>query len=408
MRELRALRASEKGTSAVQQHINSKFVMDQAYVGQFATLTDFYNGPEALIGVPNPKIFVGAEKEHCFRVNAFEKFNTSNYNIDTYPALEWEFVVCPKADGDYPHTPRDKNKWKEGNAWRGEHGRDVISIETFMRDETARPFLEKGELRREEVICLRLYTGPMFVLYNASLRKFPAWDVEHLKGNQYETTIFVIASGITKLSKVTGIPADRKLYRGLGGMVLPDHFWKSFEECQVTFAAAFPTADAANAARISLAEHATDAKKGVLDSKHSLTMKFLNIPGFWEAVAWPGARTARVVRPAAAADAAVSMTVALSMSKFDFRSKHQHFKEAVAACFNAAALDFPLEVVLQEVADKPMDFKGGGAQPPRGLSAREGCVCVGIGRRFAGRESERGGGTASPRLRRASRGARAK
>ena len=48
----------------------------------------------------------------------------------------------------------------------------------------------------------------MFVLYNASLRGFPAWDVECLvdaaggPANKYETTIFVIASGIIKLSKV--------------------------------------------------------------------------------------------------------------------------------------------------------------------------------------------------------------
>ena len=43
---------------------------------------------------------------------------------------------------------------------------------------------------------------------------------------RYETTIFVITSGITKLSKVTAIPANRLLYRGLGGMLLPDKFWK--------------------------------------------------------------------------------------------------------------------------------------------------------------------------------------
>ena len=42
----------------------------------------------------------------------------------------------------------------------------------------------------------------MFMLYNAALRDFPWWDVDHLMGNKYETTIFVIASGITKLSKV--------------------------------------------------------------------------------------------------------------------------------------------------------------------------------------------------------------
>ena len=93
------LKASAKegsAKSAVQAHINSKFVLDGAFVGHFATLADFYRGPEALIGVPNPRILEGTEKEHCLRANAKKKFKTSNYCIETYPALEWEFVVSPK------------------------------------------------------------------------------------------------------------------------------------------------------------------------------------------------------------------------------------------------------------------------------------------------------------------------
>jgi Ca2+-binding EF-hand superfamily protein len=365
---LKELRSSNNGSTVVQQHINSKFVLDGAFVGQFATLSDFYNGPEALIGVPNPKIFVGAEKEHCFRVNAQERFNTSNYNIDTYPALEWEFVVCPKEDGDYPHTPRDKSKWKKGNSWRGDHGRDVIKLDNFLSNETIKPILAKAELRNEEVICLRLYTGPMFVLYNASLRKFPAWDVEHLKGNQYETTIFVIASGITKLSKVTGIPADRKLYRGLGGMILPDHFWKNFEECQITFTATFVSAELADAARGSLNEHVKNADQGVLGSKHSLSVRLLNTEKFWGSFPWEGAKTCRVMRLAAATENRVTMVVALSMSKFDFRDRQHFFKDSLVACIQPPPTEAsPVIINLDEVADKPVDFKGGGLHPPSNL-----------------------------------------
>ena len=53
--------------------------------------------------------------------------------------------------------------------------------------------VKRAGLRREEVICLRLYTGPMFVLYNAALRGLPARDVELLRGNRYER-VFTIAS----------------------------------------------------------------------------------------------------------------------------------------------------------------------------------------------------------------------
>ena len=234
-RGLSKLKASGQLRSSVQDHINSKFVLDGAYVGRFTTLDDFYRGPEALIGVPNPRIFEGAEKEHCDRSNASLQFTTSNYNITTRPKLEWEFVVCPVDDAPeyrrYPHTPKDPQQWMRGNEWKGRHGRDIIPLETVLEDEDVKVQVAKARLLREEVICLRLYTGqctlapfsrllcpvkrltgdagPMFVLYNAALRDFPWWDVEKRGGNKYETTIFVIASGITKLSKVISPLANR-------------------------------------------------------------------------------------------------------------------------------------------------------------------------------------------------------
>jgi hypothetical protein len=196
------------GARAVEEHMNSKFVMDGAFVGRFATLDDFYRGPEQLIGVPNPKVDEGAEKEHTLRPNCKKRFTSNNYNLTTWPALEWEFVVNPKEEeGLYPHTPRDKRKWLEADDWKGEHGRDVIRLEDLMAMPAVKRQVEQAGLIRVEVISLRLYTGPMFVLYNAALRGFPEKDVECLAGdggaiNKYETTIFCIASGITKLSKV--------------------------------------------------------------------------------------------------------------------------------------------------------------------------------------------------------------
>lgn len=43
--------------SAVQEHINSKFALEGAFVGKFATLDDFYKGTEKLIGTPNLKSY---------------------------------------------------------------------------------------------------------------------------------------------------------------------------------------------------------------------------------------------------------------------------------------------------------------------------------------------------------------
>jgi hypothetical protein len=72
-----------------------------------------------------------------------------------------------------------------------------------------------------------MYTGPLYVLYNAVLRGFPPRLVDLLnhgpaarpadgggampvRGNRFETTIFVICSGITKLSRYTQVLACGK------------------------------------------------------------------------------------------------------------------------------------------------------------------------------------------------------
>ena len=86
--------------------------------------------------------------------------------------------------------------------------------------------IAKAKLREFELRPLVLYTGPMYLVYNARLRGFPKHISEMLEGNRYETTIFCIISGLIKLSKVSPIPANRRLYRGLGGMKLPESFWK--------------------------------------------------------------------------------------------------------------------------------------------------------------------------------------
>jgi hypothetical protein len=90
--------------------------------------------------------------------------------------------------------------------------------------------VKAAELNTEEVIGLRLYTGPLYILYNCILREFPKPVLNLLDGNKFETTIFAICSGLSNLSRTTQIPANRLLYRGLSGMVLPAQFWKAGKE----------------------------------------------------------------------------------------------------------------------------------------------------------------------------------
>jgi hypothetical protein len=162
-----------RAESDVDEHINSKFVMDGAFVGRFATLDDFYKGPEARIGAPNPRIQEGMSNEHCVRSNAERYFVSSNYNIFTCPRQEWEFVVCPNRNFHYPHTPIERERWPVGVEWRGHHGRSVIHINDFVQRRDVKERIMKASLQLVEVIAVRLYSGPMFVMVRPLPELFP-------------------------------------------------------------------------------------------------------------------------------------------------------------------------------------------------------------------------------------------
>ena len=374
-KKLRLSSTMKSASLHVHRHLNSKFVLDGANVGRFAVLRDFYRGPEALIGVPNPKIFEGLEKEHTLRGNAHVRFTTKNYNVTTWPQLEWEIVVNPRGGVEYPHTPYDKTKWRPGSEWTGHQGRQVVPLSELVEQAQVKDQMAKAGLRAEEVICLRLYTGPMFVLYNAALRRFPAADVASLlspgedeaSANRYETTIFVIASGITKLSKVTGIPTDRRLYRGLGGILLPDHFWREFAECQVTFLVQADTDERARRALRGLEDRvvASSGQSMIVGTKNVCT-KVLSLAAYFSDRHGAAAtrdshfKELRVVEEGRIQAGRLRMVVALPISKLDFTERRRAvFRDAIGqACGMMAG-----NVTIDEVADKPEDFKGGGKIP---------------------------------------------
>ena len=202
-----------------EQYKNTMFAMDGTqFEGSFAGLEDFYEGPEKFIGTPNPNAEEGLKREHCDRSNANHTYRSPNYNFEFTPALEFEFVINPQQNFAYAHTLEDKKMWPldKINVWKGKQGRKVLNLDDFMRHK----LVQRVMLRRPEVASLRMYTGPAYILYNAVMRKHPKDVFESLKGNQYETTIFCIMSGVTKLSKVANIPASRRVFRGLGGMIL--------------------------------------------------------------------------------------------------------------------------------------------------------------------------------------------
>ena len=67
---------------------------------------------------------------------------------------------------------------------------------------------------------------------NAICRNFPPAMLQVLQGrggaeqrNTLATLLFCISSGIKKLGQFARLPANRKVYRGLGAMLLPSQFW---------------------------------------------------------------------------------------------------------------------------------------------------------------------------------------
>ena len=204
---------------------NTKFAMDGTeFEGSFAELEQFYEGPEKFIGTPNPNAEEGIKREHCERSKSSHTYKSPNYNFEFTPKLEYEFVNDPKPGRAYGHTPVDRSLWppEKKNEWMGEQGRETKTLEQIMQHRN----VQAVGLKQAEVVCLRLYTGPTYILYNAVMRKYPKDIYESLKGNQYETTTFCIMSGIIKLSKEGQIPAGRRVFRGLGGMILPEQFWR--------------------------------------------------------------------------------------------------------------------------------------------------------------------------------------
>ena len=65
-----------------------------------------------------------------------------------------------------------------------------------------------------------------YVRYNTMLRHYPEDVHTAFKsgGNTFATTIFVLVSAVQKIARVMPIPEGIVLYRGLGGMELPERF----------------------------------------------------------------------------------------------------------------------------------------------------------------------------------------
>jgi hypothetical protein len=121
--------------------------------GMFGSKGLFRRGLEGLIGLPSMKVYDAMKAEH---ESAF-RFTSLNYGIETTPKQEWEFVTDAK-EGLYPG---------EKEVGSSDEGRVRKSLDELMQ----LPECESSGVTREELIAVRLYTGPMYMYYNQQLRK---------------------------------------------------------------------------------------------------------------------------------------------------------------------------------------------------------------------------------------------
>eukprot|EP01043_Picozoa_sp_COSAG02_P018544 COSAG02_NODE_868_length_16360_cov_12.608204_7_plen_1171_part_00 len=216
------------------------------FEGTFADLSDYFGGLEKMIGECRKDLMAAMEEEHCAVATGYgasdDTFVTSSYRVTSTPRQEWLFVVAPAVVGDM-----DAGIDRETGRSRG--NRVKIPAEKLLKE--AAPLITKSfanrrfstvitpddileiGLRVEEVIALRLYTGPMFEIYNGLLRAYgnkeargiiPSYALvgagQDVRG-RFTTTLHVLNSGVLKLAKLQ--PAI-EVYRGISGMKLPKAF----------------------------------------------------------------------------------------------------------------------------------------------------------------------------------------
>lgn len=229
-----------RAEAATAQELVAKFCDDgSSFVMTFSGLSTFFSGLEGLIGSPSPRLADAITREHCKCVDSLVEFTTPNYSVTTTSSIEYHFVVEPSTG----LARLGREAWPaEAGIVDGQVGRKPETLSSFEDARTAinarLAKLDAPPLGEYELIAARLYTGPMYVKYNAILRgglpSSPAREAERFarlcQGNRYVTTLHCINSAVVKLSK---LQRACKVYRGIANGVLPTEFFDADPESAV-------------------------------------------------------------------------------------------------------------------------------------------------------------------------------
>jgi hypothetical protein len=213
---------SSSRRSAVQNH--TKMCLNPSSLVRITSLLDskLQEQVGSMDMVPLRAIFA----EHCLAPDS----NTM-YTPPSHPGLlctpNGEFLFVVGKDGI------DQKKWELKTGARPTCGfgsmvedRNSKSLDELL----AAPETKAAKLLPEEVLALRLCSGPQHYKYNVILGQLSTSEQVSSR-NSYPTTIALIISGIKKLSSVAKAPEGGAVWRGLAsGVILPDAFFERDEQ----------------------------------------------------------------------------------------------------------------------------------------------------------------------------------
>jgi hypothetical protein len=193
-----------------------------------------------MIGEPSKDVGEAMRREHCEVHSGFGASDvelvSDNYSVRFTPRGEYDFVAIGNQalpagyDPDGAKLP-DRAPIRIASLLAQAFPRiraSMVKLDCDMSVLTQDAW-DALQITQEELIALRLYTGPMFKVYNTILRAMATGGIipsymtgggQNVRG-YYTTTLHAINSGVIKLSRLQ--PAA-VVYRGIKGMKLPKAF----------------------------------------------------------------------------------------------------------------------------------------------------------------------------------------
>ena len=158
--------------AATANELVAKFCQQSsAFSMTFSGLSTFFSGLEGLVGAPSPRLADAIAREHCKASDSRDEFVTPNYSVTTSSEVEYTFIADPSAG----LASLRRDAWPAEVGLRSDQtGRVPTPLAAFEDakagiNERLRN-LDSPPLGQFELMAARLYTGPMYVKYNAVLR----------------------------------------------------------------------------------------------------------------------------------------------------------------------------------------------------------------------------------------------